>query len=53
MALHLDHAVYDCVYLALAEQVRWQVITADRPFHDKVERSLFAGLTLWIEDLPP
>ena len=53
MALHLDYAVYDCAYSALAEQVRWQVITADRPFHDKVERSLFAGLTLWIEDLPP
>lgn len=53
MALHLGHTVYDCVYLALAERDGGRLVTADRAFHDKVERSPFAGLTLWIEDVPP
>ena len=29
-----------------------QLVTADRRLHDKVERSPFAGLTLWIGDVP-
>lgn len=53
MALHLGHAVYDCVYLALAERDGVRLVTADRTFHDKVEASPFAGLTLWIGDVPP
>ncbi len=30
MARHLDHAVYDCFYLALAEQIIAPLLTADR-----------------------
>lgn len=52
MAVTLDHAFYDCVYLALAERERCPVVTADRQLHAKVARSVFAGLTLWLGDLP-
>ena len=38
MARRLDHAVYDCVYLALAQQVGAHVVTADRRFWNKTER---------------
>lgn len=32
MAIALDHAIYDCVYLALAEDMNDRVLTADRKF---------------------
>ncbi len=32
LALALDHAVYDCVYLALAHRIGATVVTADRRF---------------------
>ena len=38
LARQLDHAVYDCVYLALARHVAGRVITADRRFRNKTER---------------
>ena len=47
-AVLLDHGVYDCIYLALAAAEGCQLATADRRLHDKVERSKFAKLTLWI-----
>lgn len=37
LAVLLDHAVYDCVYLALAEADDDVVITADATFRRKVE----------------
>ena len=52
IAQALDHVPYDCFYLALAEHKNAVLITADRRLHAKVERSSFAGLTLWIEDVP-
>jgi predicted nucleic acid-binding protein len=51
-AVLLDHGVYDCIYLALAAAEGCQLATADRRLHDKVERSKFAKLTLWIGDVP-
>ena len=36
LAVDLDHPVHDCLYLALAMQVQYPVITADTRFHDKV-----------------
>ena len=52
LAVRLDHSVYDCIYLALAMEEGCQLVTADRPLHDKVERSKFAaGRTLWIGDV--
>jgi predicted nucleic acid-binding protein len=48
LAAELDHPVYDCLYLALAEQHDGRVITADRRFAERA-----AGPhVLWIEQLP-
>ena len=37
IALAFQHAVYDCVYLALAEQLGAPLVTADRTFVEKVQ----------------
>ena len=39
MACALEHPVYDCQYLALAENERMRLVTADRVFVKKVLRS--------------
>ena len=39
MACALDHPVYDCQYLALAEDEETRLVTADRAFVKKVRRS--------------
>ncbi|NBB82484.1 MAG: PIN domain-containing protein [Alphaproteobacteria bacterium] len=39
VATVLDHPVYDCVYLALAEKAETMLITADRRFHKRVQGS--------------
>ena len=39
MACRLDHAVYDCLYLALAERERTRMVTADRAFFNRVADS--------------
>ena len=46
----LDHPVYDCVYLALAEAQGSRVVTADRRFYEKVKGSAFSDLVVWIEE---
>lgn len=38
LAIDLDHPVYDCVYLALAVQEQYPVVTADRRFHETVRK---------------
>ena len=44
MATALNHSVYDCVYLALAEQLGQELVTADAKFLRKVEQSSWADL---------
>lgn len=39
MALDLDHPIYDCFYLALADREGVPLVTADHHFLDKLERS--------------
>ena len=39
LAIMLDHALYDCIYLALAERMNSKLITADARFFRKVENS--------------
>ena len=39
MACDLDHPVYDCQYLALAEDEETRLVTADRAFANRVRRS--------------
>ena len=50
LALALSHPVYDCLYLALAERLARQVVTADRRFLRAVRASAAAGLVLGIEE---
>jgi len=38
IARTLDHSVYDCFYLALAERTKTTMVTADRRFRDAVRR---------------
>lgn len=38
LAIDLDHPVYDCVYLALAMQEQYPLVTADRRFHETVSK---------------
>jgi predicted nucleic acid-binding protein len=40
----LDHPVYDCLYLALAEAERDQLVTADRRFLNAVQASEWRDL---------
>lgn len=39
LACHMDYAVYDCLYLALAIQQDCPLVTADSRFVDRVEAS--------------
>lgn len=39
MAYALRHPIYDCLYLALAERERAEMVTADSEFVRKVDRS--------------
>lgn len=52
LALDLDHPVYDCVYLALALQEQYPVVTADQRFYDTVKRHLYlADRIVHVRDL--
>jgi predicted nucleic acid-binding protein len=39
LALDLDHAAYDCIYLALAVSNGWRFVTADERFLRKVRQA--------------
>jgi predicted nucleic acid-binding protein len=51
LAISLNHTVYDCLYLALAEARNSVVVTADRRFYDVVSGSVWADRIAWIEDV--
>ncbi|MGH6895199.1 MAG: type II toxin-antitoxin system VapC family toxin [Geminicoccaceae bacterium] len=51
LAMSLDQTVYDCLYLALAEQRNSVMVTADRRFHEAVSSSIWADRIVWIEDV--
>ena len=44
LAIALDHAVYDCIYLAVAERFAEPLMTGDARFEAKVRNSSFANL---------
>lgn len=52
LALETQQSVYDCLYLALAEVVDGQVITADRKFYNALAGGIFAPRLVWVEDIP-
>lgn len=39
IATELDHAIYDCIYLALAEQLEDQLVTCDLRFLERIRSS--------------
>jgi predicted nucleic acid-binding protein len=47
------HPVYDCLYLALAEQRSIPVVTADRRFHTKFSQTEFGGRVVALSTLSP
>ncbi len=52
LALELGRPIYDCLYLAMAIREGAIVVTADRRFHDAVERSpARAGLVRLLSDI--
>ena len=50
IALSLNHSIYDCLYLACAEDVGGVLVTADRRFCSKVQNTDFSGLICYLED---
>ena len=50
IALSLNHSIYDCLYLACAEDVGGVLVTADRRFCSKVQNTDFGGLICYLED---
>ncbi len=43
-------AVYDFVYLALAEALEARLVTADRVFYDAIQSTALSGRLLWVAD---
>lgn len=52
LAIQTRRSFYDCLYLALAEAIDGQVVTADRKFCSSLAASRYGKRMLWIEDLP-
>ncbi len=52
LAVTLNHAVYDCYYLALAEEQNALVVTADQKFYARILDSPFAQRIRWIGEPP-
>ena len=49
---HQTHqSLYDCMYLALAETINGQVVTADRKFYTAIAKGQYGQRVLWVEDL--
>lgn len=52
IAVRIEQAVYDCVYLALAVTRRCQMVTADERFFNALQGDSLAVYLCWVEDLP-
>lgn len=50
IALSLNHSIYDCLYLACAEDVGGIMVTADRRLCAKVAGTDFGELICYLED---
>lgn len=51
LTLQTKQSLYDCLYLALAETIDGQVVTADRKFFSSLEFEENRNRILWVEDL--
>ncbi len=52
IAVRVQQAVYDCVYLALAVAQGCQMVTADERFVNALQSDSLATYLCWVEDLP-
>ena len=52
LAHPLRQSLYDCLYLALALQLKTKLITADQRFRQALRNTTLASHLLWIEDIP-
>jgi len=52
LATELNHAVYDCLYLALALNQDAILVTADRKFFDRVTSSPYKNRIAWVQEPP-
>lgn len=50
LAIELDHAAYDCMYLALARRLGVQLVTADMEFADIVAPTAHASALVRLAD---
>jgi predicted nucleic acid-binding protein len=50
LARELNHAIYDCVYLAMAEAREDVVVTADAKFISKLAATNYSGLVVSLQD---
>jgi len=53
VALTLEHPVYDCLYLALAEQREAHLVTADTRLLDRLARGGWAGTAVSLSEIGP
>lgn len=52
MALQIQRAIYDCVYLTLAVECQCQMVTADERLYNALQSDPLAAYLCWVEDLP-
>jgi predicted nucleic acid-binding protein len=53
IGVELSHPVYDCFFLALAEELDVMLITADRRFLDRLRDSPFGSRAVALEEWKP
>ncbi|GAA6615135.1 type II toxin-antitoxin system VapC family toxin [Scytonema sp. NUACC26] len=51
IAVRVQQAAYDCVYLALAVAEDCQMVTADEWFVNALQKDILAGNVCWVENL--
>ncbi|MCU0565199.1 MAG: type II toxin-antitoxin system VapC family toxin [Oculatellaceae cyanobacterium Prado106] len=52
IAVRVQQAVYDCVYLSLAIEHNCQMVTADERLFNALRNDRLATSLCWVEDLP-
>jgi len=51
IALETRSSIYDCLYLALAEALDLNMVTADRRFFQALQKGSLFSRMLWMEDI--
>lgn len=51
-AYQLHQSLYDCLYLALALQLKTRLVATDKRFHQALRNTTLTSHLLWIEDIP-